>query len=114
MLASISQAVGADLSQLRLRADEDFASPSLDRGPGRHQIDLPSLGLRVSLTRSRYPNRRDGTDLYVLTVSHLGLAMEPDEDAVAAVLSSLFGEAAGSAQLRPGGSPLIRLYRIPA
>lgn len=104
------------LRDLRTRADQDFltpADPSASREAGRHQIDVTELGLRVACTRARYPNRPDGTDLYVVTVSRLALNTQPQAAEAQAVLSLLFGRAAGRAEERPGG-PLIRSYRVAA
>ncbi len=56
--------LGARLGELRRRADEDFMLPSANRPPGRHQLDLAELGLRVAMTRARYPNRPGGTEMY--------------------------------------------------
>ena len=102
------------LRGLRERADEDFLTPSLDRQAGRHQADLTELGIRVAVTRARYPNRPGGEDLYVVTVSRLGLRQQPDPGEGYQALTTLFGrEAADRAVERPGG-PLIRMFRVPA
>jgi hypothetical protein len=102
------------LRSLRVRADEDFLYPDLERTAGRHQIDIDELGLRVALTRARYPNRPGGADLYVVTVSRMGLRQQPEPGASREVLAMLFGAvAAASATERPGG-PLIRMFRVPA
>jgi hypothetical protein len=101
------------LAALRRRADEDFNDPPETRVANRHQVDLAELGLRVSLTRSRYPNRPDGRDEYALTISRKGLDRAPDAAEVATVLTTLFGAAAGSATER-GGGPMVRMYRVAA
>ena len=104
------------LRDLRQRADLDFLTPSdpgTGREAGRHQADLPELGLRVACTRGRYPNRPDGIDLYVVTVSRLALNGQPEPAEAHHVLSLLFGRGALRVEERPGG-PLIRSYRLPA
>src|SRR5215831_3920431 len=75
---SPSDDYAAELRELRRRADEAFANPRPDREPGQHQSDLAELGLRVSVTRSRYPNRRDGVDQYAVTLSRTALDRAPD------------------------------------
>ena len=100
------------LAGLRARADEDFDHPPAERVAGRHQADLPELGLRVSLTRARYPNRPDGVDQYVVTVSRTRLDRAPEPDELAHVLGELFGPDARF-QERPLG-PLVRSLRVPA
>jgi hypothetical protein len=102
------------LAELRRRADEDFLVPPAVRTPGRHQLDVSELGLRVALTRARYPNRRGGADMYAVTVSRLALDHAPAEPEVRAVLDAAFGEAALEAAERTGGGPLIRMFRVPA
>ena len=100
---------------LRRRADEDFLHPDAVREPGRHQLDLPELGLRVSVTRSRYPNRQDGVDQYAVTLSRPDLDRRPGEQEVGLVLTSAFGEAATKAAVeRSAGSARIRMFRVPA
>jgi hypothetical protein len=102
------------LRGLRERADEDFLDPALDRQAGRHQADVTELGIRVAVTRARYPNRPGGEDLYAVTVSRLGLRQQPDPGEGYHALTTLFGrEAADQAVERPGG-PLIRMFRVPA
>ena len=102
------------LQELRQRADEDFGDPSVTRSPGRHQLDIDELGLRVSLTRSLYPNRPGGVDQYAVTISRRQLDHIPAEPETRAVLEAAFGdEAAGRAVERPSGS-LIRMFRVPA
>ena len=99
------------LSALRQRADEDFHHPDVARQPGRHELRLDELGLRVAMTRSRYPNRPDGVDMYAVTFSRLDMDRAPLESEVRAVLETIFGEAASEAVERPGG-PLIRMFRV--
>src|SRR5258707_15713488 len=86
--------VDAVLHELRQRADEDYLAPPVERESGRHQVDLPDLELRVSLTRSRYPNRPDGQDCYALTISRPQLDHPPEEAQTRRVLHALFGEGA--------------------
>ncbi|HET9051403.1 MAG TPA: hypothetical protein VFO60_06840 [Candidatus Dormibacteraeota bacterium] len=101
------------LATLRRRADEDFHAPPDEREPGRHTADLAALGLRVTITRSRYPNRPDGTDMYAVTISTVAVDRPPGEVAVRRVLSACFGDAAVAAQSRPGGER-VRMFRIAA
>ena len=101
------------LRMLRERADEDFFAPSADRPPGRHQVDLEELGLRVSVTRARYPNRPDGVDQYAVTISQLRLEHAPEEAQTWRILMAAFGEAAAQARERPG-VPAVRMFRVPA
>ena len=102
------------LAALRARADADFASPPAEHEHGRHTAELPALGLRVTLTRSLYPNRPGGADLYALTVSTIRVDAEPADPDVTRVLFACFGaETAETAQPRPGG-PRVRMFRIPA
>lgn len=102
------------LIDLRRRADEDFLAPSALRLPGRHQIDLPELQLRVALTRARYPNRPDGKEMYALTLSRTGLDHAPADPEVRGVLEAAFGDVASEATERTTGGPLIRMFRVPA
>jgi hypothetical protein len=102
------------LDALRRRADEDFASPAVDREPGRHQADLPELGLRVSVTRSRYPNRPDGIDQYAVTVTRSALDAPPQEFEVRLVLSGAFGDAGAQAVERTSPNARVRMFRVPA
>ena len=104
----------AQLRELRNRADEDFLRPAVDREAGRHQLDLPELGIRVSVTRSRYPNREDGVDQYAVTLSRSALDHPPEEPEVRTVLVMAFGEAASEATERSAGGTLVRLFRVPA
>jgi hypothetical protein len=104
----------AQLQGLRDRADEDFASPPGIKLPGRHQVDITELGLRVAVTRSRYPNRDDGVDQYAVTVTRLRLDQPPADVEVRTVLDAAFGAAAGDAVERTGGGPLVRMFRVPA
>lgn len=101
------------LLALRRRADEDFISPPPVHEQGRHSADVPELGLRVSITRSRYPNRAGGRDLYAVTVSRIHVDGPPDEAAVRHALVAAFGEAAAAAEPRPAGGA-VRLFRVPA
>lgn len=100
------------LRLLRERADEDFTAPPAEHERGRHTADLPELGLRVSLTRSRYPNRADGVEAYAVTISRLRVDGVPDEAAVQSALTLCFGPGAAAAVARPGG-PAVRLFRVP-
>jgi hypothetical protein len=106
--------VAAALQALRRRADEDFREPSLDREPGRHQADLAELGLRVSVTRARYPNRPDGVDQYAVTVTRHDLNSRPEEYEVRLVLATAFGDAAVEAVERSGSNARVRMFRVPA
>ena len=103
-----------ELRKLRERADEDFFAPSADRPPGRHQVDLEELGLRVSVTRARYPNRPDGIDQYALTLTRRTLDRAPDGNDVELVLRSAFGDAATEAVERPSTGSRVRMFRVPA
>ena len=103
-----------ELRGLRQRADEDYAAPSADRPPGRHQLDLDELGLRVSVTRSRYPNRPDGVDQYAMTLTRQTLDRAPDGNDVDMVLRALFGDAAARAVERPSAGSRVRMFRVPA
>jgi hypothetical protein len=102
------------LQGLRARADEDFESPPGIKIPGRHQVDVTELGLRVAVTRSRYPNRDDGLDQYAVTVTRLRLDQAPADSEVSIVLDTAFGGAAREAVERTGGGPLVRMFRVPA
>lgn len=101
------------LRELRQRADDDFLSPPPQPESGRHQAELQELGLRVGLTRSRYPNRPDGRDLYAVTISRLALDHPPEEAQTRRVLVAAFGELASDAVENPNSS-LVRMYRVPA
>jgi hypothetical protein len=105
--------VDSVLHELRQRADEDFLDAAAEHESGRHQVDLPDLELRVSLTRSRYPNTPDGEDCYALTVSRLAMDHEPEEAQARRVLHALFGEAAEQVEERRAGGPVVRMYRVP-
>ncbi len=111
----MSEATPGDerLLALRRRADEDFASPPAVHEQGRHTAEIAELGLRVSITRSLYPNRRGGRDLYAVTVSRIAVGVPPDEPAVQRALTAAFGAGAGAAEERPGGSA-VRMFRVPA
>lgn len=104
----------AELRGLRQRADAAFANPSLDREPGQHQSDLTELGLRVSVTRARYPNRPDGVDQYAVTLSRTALDRPPDASDVKLVLETAFGEASSRAVERSGARSRVRLFRVPS
>jgi hypothetical protein len=105
--------VDSRLRELRQRADEDFAAPPVAHETGRHTLDLEEMGMRVSITRARYPNRPDGIDQYAVTISELGLQHPPEEAQTWRILMSAFGEAAAHARERPGG-PAVRMFRVPA
>ena len=105
----------ADLRELRRRADEDYLSPGTrDHEPGRHQSDVAELGLRVAVTRARYPNRADGVDQYAVTMSRTAMDRAPDASDVETVMSAAFGEAAGQAVERSALGSKVRLFRVPA
>lgn len=106
--------IAEQLQDLRRRADEDFLHPDGMREAGRHQLTLPELGLRVSVTRSRYPNRPDGIDQYAVTLSRPELDRPPGNQEVEMVLVPAFGAAAARAVERSGGSSRIRMFRVPA
>jgi hypothetical protein len=110
----VNPTIDTELRQLRERADEDFAQPSADRPPGRHQLDLAELGLRVSVTRSRYPNRPDGVDQYAVTLSRPALDRPPDDNEARIVLATAFGDAAADAVERSGPRSPVRMFRVPA
>jgi hypothetical protein len=109
-----SRTIEEQLRDLRRRADDDFLHPEPLREPGRHQLDLPELGLRVSVTRSRYPNRPDGVDQYAATLSRPNLDRPPGNDEVVMVLASAFGDAATQAVERSTGASKVRMFRVPA
>jgi hypothetical protein len=101
------------VTELKSRADEDAVVGAPDvHDPNRHRADLEELGLRVSLTRARYPNRPDGVEMYALTLSRLDLRTAPTGGEVQLVLTTAFGDAAAAAIERPGG-PLVRMFRVP-
>ena len=106
--------MAAQLRQLRERADEDFASPPGVKVAGRHQVDIAELGLRVTVTRSRYPNREDGVDQYAVTLTRSRLDQAPADSDARLVLEGAFGAAAAGAVERSGGGPLVRMFRVPA
>ena len=110
----VNPTIDSELRELRERADEDFAQPSADRPPGRHQLDLAELGLRVSVTRSRYPNRPDGVDQYAVTLSRPALDRPPAEFEVRTVLVSAFGDRADAAVERSAFGSSVRMFRVPA
>ena len=116
-LTHMSAPEGDSLGQLRglrARADEDFLRPSADPGSGRHQVDVAELGVRVSVTRARYPNRADGRDQYAVTISRPALDRPPAEAEVRSVLSMAFEELAGVAVERSAAGSLVRMFRVPA
>ena len=104
--------IDSRLRELRRRADEDFLSPPQQHQEGRHTLDVPELRLRVSMTRSRYPNRDDGVDQYAVTISRLEPGEPPEEGPTWRVLYAAFGEGANHAAARPGG-PAVRMFRVP-
>jgi hypothetical protein len=106
--------MAAQLQGLRRRADEDFESPPGIKESGRHQLDIAELGLRIAVTRSRYPNRDDGVDQYAVTMTRSRLDQAPADTEVGLVLEAAFGEAAAEAVERTGGGPLVRMFRVPA
>ncbi len=108
-----AESASAQLRRLRRHADEDFTNPSVARVPGRHQADIPELGLRVAMTRSRYPNRDDGVDQYAVTVTRAHLDQPPADTEIRAVLEAAFGGAAADAVERSGGGALVRMFRVP-
>jgi hypothetical protein len=105
--------MATQLEALRRRADEDYISPG-GTMRGRHQLDLPELGLRIALTRARYPNRDDGIDQYAVTMTRSRLDAAPADAEVRLVLEAAFGAAAGQAVERTGAGPLVRMFRVPA
>jgi hypothetical protein len=108
---------GGSLEQLRglrARADEDFLRPAADAEPGRHRVDVAELGLRVSVTRARYPNRADGRDQYAVTISRPALDHPPQEAEVRTVLVMAFEELAERAVERSAHGSLVRMFRVPA
>jgi len=105
--------VDSRLRDLRQRADDDFLAPPVAHETGRHTLDLAEMGMRVSITRARYPNRPDGVDQYAVTISQLPLDHPPEEAPTWRILMAAFGEAAAEAKERRGG-PAIRMFRVPA
>ena len=106
--------MAAQLKGLRERADEDFSSPPGIKVSGRHQLDIAEIGLRVAITRSRYPNTDAGVDQYAVTMTRTRLDQAAADAEVRMVLETAFGEAAGEAVERTGGGPLVRMFRVPA
>jgi hypothetical protein len=106
--------LAGQLRALRERADEDFHNPSADRPAGRHQLDVPELGLRVSVTRSLYPNRPGGVDQYAVTLSRPAMDSAPAEFEVRTLLNGVFGDAAVEAVERAATGSLVRMFRVPA
>ena len=109
-----SRTIEDQLTDLRNRADEDFCNPDALREPGRHQLDLPELGLRVSVTRARYPNREDGVDQYAVTLSRPNMDRAPSAEEVGMTLASAFGEASTQAVERSMAGSRVRMFRVPA
>ena len=107
-------AFSAELRDLRSRADEDYVNPPRDHETGRHQSDLSELGLRVSVTRARYPNRPDGVDQYAVTLSRTALDRPPDASDVQMVLDGAFGAAGSQAVERSTPGSRVRMFRVPA
>ena len=114
MSDGVRETIEDQLDGLRRRADEDFAVPVATHQPGRHQLDLAELGLRVSVTRARYPNRPDGIDQYAVTMSRTALDHRPEEHEVQTVLATTFGGAAREAVERSTSGSLVRMFRVPA
>lgn len=106
--------MAAQLKGLRERADEDFSSPPGVKVSGRHQLDIAELGVRVAITRSRYPNTDEGVDQYAVTLTRTRLDQAAADSEVRMVLETAFGGAAGEAVERTGGGPLVRMFRVPA
>ncbi len=104
----------AELRRLRERADQDWLNPPGTKVTGRHQVDLVELGLRVAVTRARYPNRPDGVEQYAVTMTRSRLDQAPVDSEVRIVLENAFGDAAAEAVERTGGGPLVRMFRVPA
>lgn len=103
------------LRRLRRLADEDYSTPGVrDHEPGRHQSDLAELGLRVTVTRSRYPNRSDGVDQYAVTMSRTSMDRPPDATDVRLVMDAAFGESGSLAVERSALGSKVRLFRVPA
>jgi hypothetical protein len=100
------------LQTLLRHADEDAIAAPTTRDPERHRAELHELGLRVSLTRSRYPNTAGGAEMYAVTVSRIDLKRAPDSGEVETVLASTFGEQSKRAVERQGG-PMVRMFRVP-
>lgn len=99
---------------LRQRADEDFTAPPGLKVPGRHQADIAELGVRVAITRSRYPNRDDGVDQYAVTLTRSDMDVPVADAEARIVLETAFGEAASEAVERTAGGRLVRMFRVPA
>ena len=76
-------------------------------------MDLPDLGLRVSVTRARYPNRDDGVEQYAATITRVGMDHAPADPDVAEVLRLAFGELADRAVQRSGPNGMVRMFRVP-
>ena len=100
------------LQALLRHADEDAVAAPPTRDPERHRAELRELGLRVSLTRSRYPNTAEGIEMYAMTLSRIDLSRAPDSNEVEMVLASTFGESSKRAVERRGG-PVVRMFRVP-
>ena len=109
-----SRTIEEQLLDLRRRADDDFLHPdALSASRGGISSICPKLGLRVSVTRSRYPNRPDGVDQYAVTISRPDLDRPPAAEEVAMVLTSAFGDAATQAVERSAGASRVRMFRVP-
>jgi hypothetical protein len=111
----MTDSAAGDVEKLRAllrHADEDAVAVPPARDPERHRADLRELGLRVSLTRSRYPNTAEGVEMYAVTVSRIDLDRQPDSGEVEMVLASAFGDSARHAIRRSGG-PLVQMFRVP-
>lgn len=109
----VGGAIDTPLRELRRRADEDFLEPPAERDPGRHQVDIAELGIRASITRSRYPNRPDGVDQYAVTLSRTRLDRPPDDAEVLLVLHGAFGDTAAHAVERSAPRSPVRMFRVP-
>ena len=102
------------LQELRARADEDHLAPPMTKVAGRHQLEIAELGLRVAVTRARYPNTAEGVDQYAVTVTRLALDQRPADPEVRTVLAAAFGDAAADAVERDAAGPVVRMFRVPA
>ncbi len=114
-MADTSARPGLDgaMRNLRQRADDDFTQPHAVREVGRHSVDVEELGLRVSLTRARYPNRADGVDQYAVTITRRALDHAPADPEIAAVLVAAFGSTAADLAVERRAGPLVKMFRVP-